>query len=186
MTKIITSLISFLVMIMMCTKAPAQAASETTKKYPVPEFINHPEYYGQDENKLVELEKPQTNTKRKKDFATGLLGLVKINTYMTIDNGHSPVRVKKRDTLLFIIRVNPGDDPSAIAELTGLKVEKKERKVLIADQKPFQSSEPAYKKIEFAVQKIQEGVYLLIMTHLASGEYCMATPVGVFAFGIDG
>ncbi|HET9825531.1 MAG TPA: hypothetical protein VFP87_09355 [Chitinophagaceae bacterium] len=163
----------------------AQSTSDTAKKYPTPEFNDHPLYYDEGRNQLLELERPKIHEKQKRNASSVLTGIGKVNIYILADGEHSPVRIKKKDTIQFMMRLTPGIDPSSAAELTAFTFENKQRTLLVSDVKTFKGSEEVFKKIHFQPQRIREGIYVLRIANISTGEYGIATEAGVFAFGID-
>ena len=106
--------------------------------------------------------------------------------YAELENANSAVRILHADTLKFIVRVNAGVDPRIYFELMALSIRKDKREIKVTEVSAWKNTKQSvYEKIPFTISKVQDGVYILLLPHLATGEYLFSTDKGSYAFGID-
>jgi hypothetical protein len=145
----------------------------------IPEFSNRPLYMDLKNDKLVDLESARVGTK------TRLVKLGRAGIYAEIENANSAVRILHADTLKFIARVNAGVDPRIYFELMALSIRKDKREIKVTEVTWKNTTQKVYEKIPFTISKVKDGVYILLLPHLAAGEYLFGTDKGSYAFGID-
>jgi len=146
----------------------------------IPEFSNRPLYMDLKNDKLVDLEKARVGTK------TRLVKFGRAGIYAELENANSAVRILHADTLKFIVRVNAGVDPRIYFELMALSIRKDKREIKVTEVSAWKNTKQSvYEKIPFTISKVQDGVYILLLPHLATGEYLFSTDKGSYAFGID-
>jgi hypothetical protein len=179
------NIFSVLLLLVLCNSSKSQENTNTKTNYPIPEFNNQPVYYDEATNGTTELERPKCSTKAKRNASSVLTGIGKTGLYVTTGSEHSPTRIKKKDTIQFIIRVGHGIDPATAAETVACIVKKGQRTVLVAEVKTFKGSEDIFEKLHYQSEKLQDDVYRLLFIKMNEGEYFMVTDAGVFAFGID-
>lgn len=144
----------------------------------LPEFNDKPAYYSLKNNKLVELEKSQYNTLAKAK------GLFKAEGGFFLNGSTSSVKITKQAELKFIIKVSPGTDPTSVVDLVKFEV-RDDKRVFITTKAKATSTSTSFEKISYAVVKIKEGYYYLIVKNLDKGEYFFGTSEFMFAFTIE-
>ena len=145
----------------------------------IPEFIDNPAFYDPKKKILVELEKSQYNTIAKAK------GLFKAEAGFFLNGSSSPVKIDKEQELSFMVKVQPGTDPTTVFDLVQFDV-KNGKRVFITSKATVAGSSNSYTKIDYEVKKIKEGVYYLIVPNLQAGEYFFGSKDFMFAFSIKG
>ena len=154
-------------------------------RYPLPEFNNQPAYFNEESNALIELEKPKYYVKAKRNASAILTGIGKAGVYMNANIEKSPVRIKKKDTIILIMQTPEGKDPSTALEITACTSGKGKRMLLVSEVKTFQNAKNVYEKVPYLVKKMQDNVYFFVIPAIGPGEYFIFTDAGFFAFGVD-
>ena len=145
----------------------------------IPEFIDKPAFYDSKKKALVELEKSQYNTTAKAK------GLFKAEAGFFLNGSSSPVKIDKQQELSFIVKVQPGTDPTSVFDLVQFDV-KNDKRVFITSKATVAGSSNSFTKIDYQVKKIKEGVYYLIVPNLQAGEYFFGSKDFMFAFSVTG
>ena len=103
-----------------------------------------------------------------------------------LNHSKSPVRIKASSAVQFIVKVNPGTNPTSIIDLVAFEI-REDQRVLITNRLSGSGTESytSLDKMSYQVKKVAEGVYLLTATGLKAGEYLLGTHDNMFAFGID-
>ncbi|HET9825530.1 MAG TPA: hypothetical protein VFP87_09350 [Chitinophagaceae bacterium] len=149
----------------------------------VPEFLNKPFYLDAGNHRLLDLEVPMVDSKSR------FVGLSKHGLFAEINSPNSSVRISKADTIKFIMRVTAGKDPRDLCSFGVFTVKKDKREVEVTEYSRWggvvTSQKDVSKKVPYEIKMVEEGVYLLLLTSLAPGEYYFVTNNKTFAFGID-
>lgn len=145
----------------------------------IPEFNDKPAFYDSKTKALVELEKSQYNTMAKAK------GLFKAEAGFYLNGSSSPVKIEKQQDLSFIVKVQPGTDPTSVFDLVQFDV-KNDKRVFITSKATVAGSSNSFTKIDYQVKKIKEGIYYLIVTNLQPGEYFFGSKDFMFAFSVKG
>lgn len=148
------------------------------QKPALPEFNNKPSYYNFKNNKLTDLEKSQYNilAKAKNPF--------KAEGGFFLNGASSPVKISKQQELKFIIKVTEGTDPSSVVDLVKFEI-KDDKRIFITTKTKITKTSTSFEKINFAVEKIKEGYYYLLVKDLNAGEYFFGASDFMFAFSIE-
>ncbi len=144
----------------------------------LPEFIEKPTYFEPQSNKLIDLEKSQYNTLTKSKGLFGAEGGFFLNGVV------SKVRLQKNSTLKFIVKVNPGVDPTSILDLVQFDIQNGKR-VFITTKSKGTSTSTSFEKISYAVEKIKEGYYYLIVNSIDTGEYFFGSKDFMYSFSVE-
>jgi len=144
----------------------------------LPEFNDKPAFYSVKDKKLVELEKSQYNTLAKAK------GLFKAEGGFFLNGNSSTVKIARQAALKFVIKVTPGTDPTSVLDLVKFEVKDSER-IFITTKAKATSTSTSFEKISYAVEKIKEGYYYLIVKDLDQGEYFFGSSEFMFAFGVE-
>lgn len=150
----------------------------TLKAQNLPEFNDKPTYVDSKTKELSELEKSQYNTMAKAN------GLSKAEAGFFLNGISSPVKIAKQEELKFIVKVTPGTDPTSVFDLVQFEI-RKEQRVFITTKAKATSTSTSFEKISYAVKKIKEGYYYLIIKNLGKGEYFFGSSDFMFAFSIE-
>jgi hypothetical protein len=151
----------------------------SVKAQVIPEFIDKPAFFDSKTKALVELEKSQYNTIAKAK------GLFKAEAGFFLNGSSSPVKIDKQQELSFMVKVQPGTDPTSVFDLVQFDV-KNDKRVFITSKATVAGSSNSFTKIDYQVKKIKEGVYYLIVPNLQAGEYFFGSKDFMFAFSIKG
>jgi hypothetical protein len=147
---------------------------------PIPEFKKKPYLLDENSNSLIELEKPNITVQGK------LKGIGKAQSISIVDDPSSPVKIKKTDTLRFIVRGTPDVDPRDEFELIQFTVKKNKREIVVDEANGWKgTSKTVYTKIPYSIKKVIEGVYLLLVFNLHPGEYFIANSGIYYAFSLE-
>jgi len=144
----------------------------------LPEFNDKPAFYSVKDKKLVELEKSQYNTLAKAK------GLFKAEGGFFLNGNTSTVKIARQAALKFVIKVTPGTDPTSVLDLVKFEV-KDSKRIFITTKAKATSTSTSFEKISYAVEKIKEGYYYLIVKDLDQGEYFFGSSEFMFAFGVE-
>jgi len=144
----------------------------------LPEFNDKPAFYSVKDKKLVELEKSQYNTLAKAK------GLFKAEGGFFLNGNTSTVKIARQAVLKFVIKVPPGTDPTSVLDLVKFEV-KDSKRIFITTKAKATSTSTSFEKISYAVEKIKEGYYYLIVKDLDQGEYFFGSSEFMFAFGVE-
>jgi len=144
----------------------------------LPEFNDKPAFYNVKDKKLVELEKSQYNTLAKAK------GLFKAEGGFFLNGNTSTVKIARQAALKFVIKVTPGTDPTSVLDLVKFEV-KDSKRIFITTKAKATSTSTSFEKISYAVEKIKEGYYYLIVKDLDQGEYFFGSSEFMFAFGVE-
>lgn len=147
------------------------------KSQVLPEFNEKPAYYDSKSKTLKELEKSAYNTMAKAK------GLFKAEGGFFLNGSSSSTKIANQSELKFIVKVTPGIDPTSIFDLVTFEV-RKDQRVFITTTAKATSTESSFKKINFDVQKVNEGFYYLITKDLVKGEYFFGSKDFMFAFSV--
>lgn len=143
----------------------------------LPEFNNKPAFVDPVSKDLVELERSQYNTIAKAK------GLFKAEAGFFINGSSSRVKIEKMQELIFLVKVHPGADPADIFDLVQFKV-KNDKRIFMPAKAALANSSNSYEKIPYAVKKIKDGYYQLIVKNINEGEYFFGSSEFMFAFSI--
>jgi len=100
-------------------------------------------------------------------------------------NGNtSTVKIARQAALKFVIKVTPGTDPTSVLDLVKFEV-KDSKRIFITTKAKATSTSTSFEKISYAVEKIKEGYYYLIVKDLDQGEYFFGSSEFMFAFGVE-
>lgn len=149
--------------------------STTAQK--LPEFNNKPAYIDSKTKELVELEKSQYNTIAKAK------GIFKAEAGFFLNGSSSPVKIDKKQELMFIVKVEPGTDPTSVFDLVKFEV-KNDKRVFITAKATVGKSSNSFEKISYEVKKIKDSYYNLILKNLKEGEYFFGSNEFMFAFSV--
>lgn len=144
----------------------------------LPEFNDKPAHYNAKDKKLVELEKSQYNTLAKAK------GLFKAEAGFFLNGTSSPVKIAKQTDLKFIIKVNPGTDPTSVVDLVKFEI-RGDKRVFITTKAKVTSTSTSFEKISYSTEKIKEGYYYLIVKNIDKGEYFFGAAEFMFAFSVE-
>lgn len=150
------------------------SAQAQDRKCPNPEFNDKPAFCGQ--SSLLELEKSQ--------YLVVSRGLIRGVAGYYLSGEMSSVRLKSAPDFEFVIKVNPGTDPTSVVDLLEFKVEKGKR-VYITTKATLTGAKATIEKLPYQVKKIADGIYVLSVSNLKPGEYFFGGTEFMFAFGID-
>ena len=143
----------------------------------LPEFNNKPSYFDEKTKKLIELEKSSYQTMAKAK------GIFKAEAGFFIEGATSPVKIQNNKELKFMVKVEPGTDPTSVFDLVQFEI-KKDKRVFITSKASIGKSSNSFEKINYEVKKIKEGYYYLIVKDLPKGEYFFGSNDFMFAFSI--
>ncbi len=144
----------------------------------LPEFNDKPAFYDSGVNKLIELEKSQYN------IMTKAKGLFKGEGGFFLNGISSSVLIDQQKELKFVVKVNPGTDPTSIFDLVAFEI-RNDQRVFITTRANALSTTSFFEKITFGVEKIKEGYYYLTVTDLKKGEYFFGASDFMYAFGVQ-
>lgn len=162
--------ISIVLLLLFFTSSKAQSK--------FPEFNDKPAYFNSSTNELIELEKSQYNTMAKAK------GLFSAEGGFYLNGTKSPVKITNKNILKFIVKVNPGTDPTSVFDLVKFEV-RKDKRILITTKAKATSTSTSFEKVGYAVEKIKDGYYYLVIKNLASGEYFFGSNDFMFAFSLE-
>ncbi|SRX76003.1 hypothetical protein [Aequorivita antarctica] len=162
----------FIFLIFILSSFNSQAQQE------LPEFIEKPTFFDTQSNKLVDLEKSQYNTITKSKGLFGAEGGFFLNGVT------SKVRIPKTSSLKFIVKVNPGVDPTSILDLVQFEI-KNDKRVFITTKSKGTSTSTSFEKISYDVEKIKEGYYYLIVKNIDTGEFFFGSNDFMYAFSVN-
>lgn len=148
------------------------------KAQKLPEFNDKPAYADIKTKELKELEKSQYNTIAKAK------GLSKAEAGFFLKGISSSVRITKQEEIKFVIKVNPGNDPTSVFDLGQFEI-RIDQRVFITTKAKATGTSTSFEKISFEVNKIKEGYYYLFVKNLGAGEYFFGSSDFMFAFGIE-
>lgn len=143
----------------------------------LPEFNNKPAYMDTKTKALVELEKSQYNTMAKAK------GLFKAEAGFFLNEPTSSVKLEKKPELIFVVKVEPGTDPTSVFDLVKFEV-RNDKRVFITAKASAAKSSNSFEKISYDIKKIKEGYYQLIAKNLNEGEYFFGASDFMYAFSI--
>lgn len=144
----------------------------------LPEFNDKPAYFDSKTKQLMELEKSQYNTMAKAK------GLFSAEGGFFLKGVSSSVKIANQAELLFVVKVAPGTDPTSVFDLVELEI-RKDQRVFITTKAKATSTSTSFEKISYAVKKIKEGYYYLIVKNMKKGEYFFGSSDFMFAFSIE-
>lgn len=144
----------------------------------LPEFNDKPAYFNSGTNELIELEKSQYNTMAKAK------GLFSAEGGFYLNGVKSSVAIKNKSILKFIVKVNPGTDPTSVFDLVKFEI-RKDKRVLITTKAKVTSTSTSFEKINYTIEKVKDGYYYLVIKNLASGEYFFGSNDFMFAFSLE-
>lgn len=144
----------------------------------LPEFNDKPAYFNTSTNELIELEKSQYNTMAKAK------GLFSAEGGFYLNGTKSSVKIANKNPLKFIVKVNPGTDPTSVFDLVKFEV-RKDKRVLVTTKAKATSTSTSYEKISYTLEKIKDGYYYLVAKNLAPGEYFFGSNDFMFAFSLE-
>jgi hypothetical protein len=159
---------------------------------PVPEFINEPNYYDKDDNKLIKLENTTAQLVTKKKT----LGLKGAKQHLSMDATSSKIRFTAKKEITFFIKTS-GDviDLTSYIKLYQFVPADQKREATISTKEGLISDkdEAKGKLISFNVKMISKDNYQITLpSQLDAGEYGFVwmknmelKEFNVFAFGID-
>ncbi|WP_290790064.1 hypothetical protein [Flavihumibacter sp. UBA7668] len=150
----------------------------TIQAQALPEFNEKPAYVDGKLNELKELEKSSYNKMAKAK------GLTKAEAGFFLKGPASSVRIAQQPVLKFVVKVNPGTDPSAVFDLVRFEIRKDQRVFIVATANAT-SSTTSFEKISYELKKIKEGYYYLLVKNMGVGEYFFGSADFMFAFGIE-
>jgi hypothetical protein len=149
----------------------------SVKAQQLPEFNNKPAYVDSKTKNLVELEKSQYNTMAKAK------GIFKAEAGFFMNGASSTVKIDKKQELVFIVKVEPGTDPTSVFDLVQFVV-KNDKRIFITAKAGVGKSSNSFEKIKYEVKKIKDGYYNLIVKNLNEGEYFFGSSEFMFAFSV--
>lgn len=150
----------------------------TIQAQSLPEFNEKPAYVDGKSIELKELEKSPYNKIAKAK------GLTKAEAGFFLNGSASTVRIAKQPVLKFVVKVNPGTDPSDVFDLVRFEIRKDQRVFIVAIANAT-SSTTSFEKINYELKKIKEGYYYLLVKDLGVGEYFFGSNDFMFAFGVE-
>ena len=130
---------------------------------PAPEFKNKVMYVNN--GTLAELEKTDMATSLK----TGMTGHSEVN--LVADGPKASISHSGGSTDQYVVKIEPGIDPSTVVELFRLEASKKKRKVLVAEMSMGKDKSVKLDKVQLNFTKVSDGVYAMTTSQLESGEY---------------
>lgn len=139
-------------------------SSATIQAQALPEFNEKPAYVDGKSNELKELEKSQYNKMAKAK------GLTKAAAGFFLNGTASPVRIAKQPVVKFVVKVNPGTDPTSVFDLVRFEI-RKDQRVFIVAMANATSSTTSFEKINYELKKIKEGYYYLLVKDLGVGDF---------------
>ncbi|MFI5129061.1 MAG: hypothetical protein ACHQFX_03680 [Chitinophagales bacterium] len=159
---------------------------------PTPEFVNQPNYYDKDDNRLIKLENASAQYITKKKT----LGLKGAKQSLTMEASSSKVRfIAKKDIVFFIKTSGDVIDLTSYIKLYRFVPEDQKREVTINAKEGLlnDKEEGKGKLISFGVKMISKDNYMIqLADQLEAGEYGFVwvknmelKEFTVFAFGID-
>ena len=159
---------------------------------PVPEYINQPNYYDKDDNRLIKLENASAQLVTKKKT----LGLKGAKQSLAMDASSSKIRfVAKKDIVFFIKTSGDVIDLTSYIKLYRFVPADQKREVTINAKEGLLSDkeEGKGKLVNFGVKMISKDNYMIqLPDQLEAGEYGFVwvknmelKEFTVFAFGID-
>ena len=159
---------------------------------PTPEFINQPNYFDKDGNKLIKLENANALMVTKKKT----LGLKGAKQFLSMDAPSSKIRFTAKKDIVFFIKTSGDviDLTSYIKLYLFLPVEQKREVTINAKEGLLNDKDEAKGKlISFSVKMISKDNYMIqLPDQLEAGEYGFVwlknmelKEFTVFAFGID-
>lgn len=148
------------------------------KAQKLPEFNNKPAYVDSKSKELIELEKSQYNT------MANAKGVFKAEAGFFLNAPSSTVKIEKKPEVVFIVKVEPGTDPTSVFDLVQFEV-RGDKRVFITSKASVGKSSNSFEKINYDVKKIKEGYYNLIVKNLNEGEYFFGSNDFMFAFSIN-
>lgn len=143
----------------------------------LPEFNNKPAYIDAKTKTLIELEKSQYNTMAKAK------GLFKAEAGFFLNGPTSSVKIEKKSDLTFVVKVEPGTDPTSVFDLVQFEV-RNDKRVFITSKASAAKSSNSFEKISYDVKKIKDGYYHLIAKDLKEGEYFFGASDFMYAFSV--
>ena len=177
------------------SKAAPAAQTETAPApivIPTPEFINQPQYYDSDANRLISLEiaTAKMNTKKK------TLGLSGAKQILTMEHGSSKVRFTYSKNLSFVIKTGGDEiDLTSSMKLYRFTINSDKREMVMNAKTGLLNSKDEEKNnsISLSVKKISPGLYMIVFgVAPEAGEYGFiwtnntnTQEYPVYAFGID-
>ena len=171
----------FLLLILIAFTSTAQESN--AGKYPEPEFTNQPYWLDPASNSLKSFEKAglQSYSKGK--------GMYGGEVYFYINNISSKVRFKANQTLRFVIKMEPGEDPSDLLGVYQLEVNKgkKAREFLVKSRSSWDGGVTTNSQGLSIVnyKKISQDLYEIVVDAQPAGEYSFGTAKNFFAYGLD-
>lgn len=159
---------------------------------PTPEYINQPNYYDKDDNRLIKLENASAQLITKKKT----LGLQGAKQSLTMNEASSKIRFVAKKDIVFFIKTN-GDviDLTSYIKLYRFVPADEKRQVTINAKEGLlnDKEEGKGKLISFGVKMISKDNYMIqLPDQLEAGEYGFVwvknmelKEFTVFAFGID-
>ena len=159
---------------------------------PTPEFVNQPNYYDKDDNRLIKLENASAQYITKKKT----LGLKGAKQSLSMEASSSKVRfIAKKDIVFFIKTSGDVIDLTSYIKLYRFVSEDQKREVTINAKEGLlnDKEEGKGKLINFGVKMISKDNYMIqLADQLEAGEYGFVwvknmelKEFTVFAFGID-
>ena len=172
--------------------SPAKPAIAAEIVLPTPEYINQPNYYDKDDNKLIKLENASAQLITKKKT----LGLKGAKQSLSMDAASSRVRfVAKKDIVFFIKTSGDVIDLTSYIKLYRFVPADQKREVTINAKEGLlnDKEEGKGKLVNFGVKMISKDNYMIqLPDQLEAGEYGFVwvknmelKEFTVFAFGID-
>jgi hypothetical protein len=159
---------------------------------PTPEFINQPNYYDKDDNRLIKLESASAQMVTKKKT----LGLKGAKQFLSMDVASSRVRfIAKKDIVFFIKTTGDVIDLTSYIKLYQFLSADQKRQVTINAKEGLLNNkeEGKGKLMSFSVKMVSKDNYMIQLSdQLEAGEYGFVwvknmeqNEFTVFAFGID-
>lgn len=144
----------------------------------LPEFNEKPVYFDSNSHRLVDLEKSQYNKISKTK------GLFEAEAGFFMNGATSTVKIAKNSIIKFIIKVNPGIDPTSILDLVRFEIQK-DKRIFITTKSKTNGTITSFEKINYGLEKIKEGYYYLVVKDLENGEYFFGSNDFMYAFKIE-
>jgi hypothetical protein len=172
-------------------KADARKAPKP-RPLPIPEFINQPNYFDVDDNRLIKLE----NNTAKMNSKKKTLGLGGGKQFFTMDGPSSKIRFNSSKNVQFMLKTNGDEiDLTSYIKLYKFAVSGDKREVVISSNGGILNSKTEDKSstINLSVRKLSTGIYAITFnTPLDAGEYGFVwmnnttlQEFPVYGFGID-
>lgn len=141
-------------------------AMNSSAQNAIPEFKNKVMFVQPDKT-LVELDRTDMNS----DLHSNFGGHSEVNL---VANGKvSSITHAGTTTDKYIVKIEPGTDPSNSVELFTFEVAKKNRKILVAEMSMGKDKTVELTKVKLLFTKVADGVYeISTATKLEAGEYC--------------